>query len=156
MIEDILKKCERIHIEANMNNTLVFSTIALVGYMGLIFYLSSLPGDLPAEIEVLEVPRTVMHVGEYAILGFLMNLVTTKMSGRAFKSVFYSSVFSSAYGVTDEIHQHFVPTRCFDIYDICADTIGGILGAVSLILLLALVRRKASAGSTKEAHLAGK
>ena len=153
--EDILKKCKRIHIETNMNSTRVFSTTALIGYMALIFYFSSLPGDLPAEIEVLEVPRTVMHIGEYAILGFLMNLVATNMSGRALKSVFYSSVLSSAYGVTDEIHQNFVPTRCFDIYDICADATGGILGAVSLILLLALVRRKASAGSTEEAHLTG-
>ncbi len=138
-----------------MKNTLVFSTTALIGYMVLIFYLSSLPGDLPAEIAVLEAPRIIMHVGEYAILGFLMNSVATNMSGRALKSIFYSSVFSSAYGVTDEIHQHFVPTRCFDIYDICADATGGILGAVSLILLLALVRRKASAGSTEEAHLTG-
>jgi len=152
MLEETLKRCERVHIGSNMNKRLIFSTVATVGYMALIFWLSSLPGNLPPEIEVLEVPRTLVHVGEYAILGFLMDLVAMGISSKASKSIFYSSVFSSVYGVTDEIHQHFVPTRCFDIHDMYADTIGGILGAVSLTILLTLTGRKTSAGQTEGTH----
>jgi VanZ family protein len=123
-----------------MNRLLTFSLIALIGYMVLIFYLSSLSADVPAGIGFPEMPRTVMHIGEYAILGFLMNLVVMQVFSKMRRSLLYSAVFSSTYGLTDEIHQYFVPTRCFDIYDICADALGGVAGAVFLIVLLPLMK----------------
>lgn len=36
-----------------------------------------------------------------------------------------------AYGIFDEIHQYFVPTRVMDIMDILADTLGAIFGILS-------------------------
>ena len=124
-----------------MDKALTLSIIALIGYMVLIFYFSSLPGDIPPPgAEILDMPRTIMHVGEYAILGLLVNLVIVQRFSRISKSILYSSVFSSLYGVTDEIHQSFVPTRCFDIYDICADMIGGIIGATFLVALFTLTK----------------
>jgi len=134
-------KGDSTYIGRNMDKALTLSIIALTAYMILIFYFSSLPGDIPPPgAEILDVPRTIMHVGEYAILGFLMNLVMVKRFSRISKSILYSSVFSSLYGVTDEIHQFFVPTRCFDIYDICADTIGGMIGATFAVALFTLTR----------------
>lgn len=123
-----------------MNRLLALSLIALTSYMGLIFYLSGLPADIPSEIEILEIPRIVLHVGEYAILGLLVNLVMMQVFGRNQRSLVYSSFFSSLYGVTDEVHQYFVPTRCFDLYDVCADTVGGVAGAVFLTILLTLMK----------------
>lgn len=124
-----------------MKKALISSAIALIGYMILIFYLSSLPGYVPPPgAEILDIPRIIMHVGEYAILGFLMNLVMIQTSTKTLKCILYSSVFSSLYGVTDEVHQFFVPTRCFDVYDIFADAIGGVIGATSLLTLLFLVK----------------
>ncbi len=129
------------HIGRNMDKALTLSIIALTAYMILIFYFSSLPGDIPPPgAEILDIPRTIMHVGEYAILGLLMNLVMIKRFSRISKSILYSSVFSSLYGVTDEIHQFFVPSRCFDIYDICADTIGGMMGATFAVALFTLTK----------------
>jgi len=134
-------KGDSTYIGRNMDKALTLSIIALTAYMILIFYFSSLPGDIPPPgAEILDVPRTIMHVGEYAILGLLMNLVMAKRFSRTSKSILYSSVFSSLYGVTDEIHQFFVPTRCFDIYDICADTIGGMIGATFAVALFTLTR----------------
>ncbi len=137
----ILKRYDRMDIRSNMNKPIALSTIALIAYMALIFHLSSLPGDLPSGIEILAIPRIILHVGEYAVLGLLANLVALQATGKGLKSILYSSIFSSLYGVTDEIHQHFVPTRCFDVYDICADTVGGIVGSVFFIILLMLARK---------------
>jgi len=125
-----------------MNKTIALSTLALIAYMAIIFYLSSLPGDLPSGIEILAIPRIIMHVGEYTVLGLLASSLAMQATGKGSKSILYSSIFSLLYGVTDEIHQYFVPTRCFDVYDICADAVGGILGSVLFIILLMLARKR--------------
>ena len=133
-------------MKTGMNRLLVLSMIALISYMTFVFYLSSQPAEASAEIWILGIPTVVMHVGEYAILGLLMNSVMTQIFSRASKSILYSSVLSSFYGVTDEIHQHFVPTRCFDIHDILADTAGGVTGAVFLTVLLTVLKARKIGG----------
>ena len=123
-----------------MNRPLALSLVALISYMTLIFYLSGQPADVSAGIEIFDIPRIIMHFGEYGILGLLMNLVVTQISSKNPKSILYSTVFCSLYGVTDEVHQYYVPTRCFDIYDIIADAIGGVAGAVFSVILLAMLK----------------
>ena len=140
IVVEILKNLRAIDIGKNMNRPLALSLVALIGYMTLIFYLSSQPADVSAGIEIFDIPRIIMHVGEYGILGLLMNLVVTQISSKNPKSVLYSAAFCSMYGVTDEVHQYFVPTRCFDICDILADTIGGLAGAVFLVILLNMLK----------------
>lgn len=39
-----------------------------------------------------------------------------------------SVLCSSLYGISDEIHQHFVPYRSADLMDVLAGTLGGIMG----------------------------
>jgi VanZ family protein len=39
------------------------------------------------------------------------------------------AVVASAYGVTDELHQHFVPGRNCNVWDWIADTAGSVIGA---------------------------
>jgi len=137
---ETLKKPSSADTRSKMNRLLVVSLVALVSYMSLIFYLSGQPADVSAGVEILEIPRIILHMGEYAILGLLMNSAMMQVSSKVPRSVFFSSAFCCLYGVTDEIHQFFVPTRCFDIYDILADTIGGIAGAVFLVILLTLMK----------------
>lgn len=127
-------------MRSKMNRLLVVSLVVLVSYMTLIFYLSGQPADVSAGVGILEMPRIILHVGEYAVLGLLMNSVMMQVSTKVSRSVFFSSAFCCLYGVTDEIHQFFVPTRCFDIYDILADTIGGIAGTVFLVIMLTLIK----------------
>lgn len=101
--------------------------LPLIGYMVLIFYLSSQP------FEGLELPEIwnidkLLHIIEYGVLGVLWL--------RALRSSFVSStylyrlalVFTILYGVSDEVHQMFVPNRTASIFDIMADGIGGWLG----------------------------
>jgi VanZ family protein len=47
------------------------------------------------------------------------------------RALIWASVISTAlYGLSDEIHQYFVPERSADPFDWMADAVGGALGAV--------------------------
>ena len=66
----------------------------------------------------------------YALLGalFLRAFNTTRIQHHL-KFIFILSIlFSSLYGVSDEIHQSFVPYRSADIMDVLADILGSALG----------------------------
>ncbi|MFQ9741932.1 MAG: VanZ family protein [Slackia sp.] len=63
------------------------------------------------------------------------------------KRVFAAPLIASLYGVTDEIHQIFVPTRSCDPADWAVDTVAAIVGA---ILAYAVIRRlKKTKGADK-------
>lgn len=62
------------------------------------------------------------HLVEYFILGTL----TRRASSRAASSF----AFAGLYGVSDEIHQMFVPMRFFSIDDIFANFAGALLGVL--------------------------
>jgi VanZ family protein len=53
-------------------------------------------------------------------------------------SAVLSVVIASAYGVTDEIHQAFVPMRTPDVLDWAMDTVGAIAGATLSVLVVRL------------------
>ncbi|MGD8768566.1 MAG: VanZ family protein, partial [Desulfobacterales bacterium] len=53
---------------------------------------------------------------------------TSRIKNNVKLMVILSVVLSSLYGVSDEIHQYFVPFREADLLDVLADTLGGILG----------------------------
>jgi len=71
-----------------------------------------------------------LHFTAYALLGalFLRAFKTTRIKHHL-KLIFALSVlFSSLYGISDEIHQSFVPYRTADVMDALADIIGSIIG----------------------------
>jgi len=72
----------------------------------------------------------VLHFTAYALLGalFLRAFKTTRIKHHR-KLIFALSVlFSSLYGISDEIHQSFVPYRTADVMDAMADMLGSIAG----------------------------
>ena len=102
----------------------------IVVYCLLIFLQSSYPSleqtpDLPFMDKIL-------HGGGYALLGFLFYraLRTLRIGGRTFLLVFISSILSTLYGLSDEIHQHFVIYRDADLMDVVADMLGSVIGSV--------------------------
>ena len=68
------------------------------------------------------------HIFIYAVLSFLV------ARDLAHQRYFNAQVFQIAfavtflYGISDEIHQHFVPGRGFQLYDILMDGLGALLG----------------------------
>jgi VanZ family protein len=72
----------------------------------------------------------VLHFIAYALLGvlFLRAFYTTRIKHHL-KLIFALSVlFSALYGISDEIHQSFVPYRTADVMDALADILGSIAG----------------------------
>jgi len=47
-----------------------------------------------------------------------------------------SALSATLYGISDEIHQHFVPSRTADIADMIADVAGSIMGVAGAHFLL--------------------
>jgi len=95
-----------------------------VGYMGTIFYLSSMTFSLPT------LPSNsdkVIHLAIYIPLGFLLYL-SFERSGLKKYLFAFSVVMAGIYGITDEIHQSFVPGRDASAGDAVADFIGAFVG----------------------------
>lgn len=102
-------------------------------YAGLIFYLSSQPHpeeDLPSF--VMSFSDKVLHLVEYAVLGGLCyRALRWGTNGPWANAAFPLAVlFTSLYGISDEIHQSFVPFRDSNWLDWVADTIGAALSVV--------------------------
>jgi VanZ family protein len=94
--------------------------------MGLIFMLSS-QSDLPAPYEFPESDK-VFHVLAYVPLGFLMVYALSRSTSSA-NLIFFGAFLAFLYGVTDEIHQYFVPGRDASALDVMADGAGAMIGS---------------------------
>jgi VanZ family protein len=84
----------------------------------------------------------LLHFSAYAALGIATGLwiSPTFWNRRPVLSLLIITLIVSAYGVTDELHQYFVPGRDSDIRDWIADTLGAFTGA--LIVRKAIKRGK--------------
>jgi VanZ family protein len=111
------------------------------GYAGLIFYLSSQPHpeqDLPSFVRLFS--DKILHVIEYAMLGGLCYRAFrwgTNESWRQ-RAIPLAILLASLYGISDEVHQAFVPFRDSSWLDWLADTIGATLGAITMRRMLGL------------------
>ena len=109
----------------------VFYWLPVILYCLLIFIQSSYPAtqSLPS-ISHLD---KLAHAGAYALLGFLFYraYLTTGINRQSMALLILSVLSASAYGISDEIHQYFVPSRTADIVDVLADVAGSVLGAVT-------------------------
>lgn len=98
-------------------------------YMAGIFHVQSLSSPpSPAGID-----DKVLHLAGYAGLGVLAARATAGGLGRrvTLGAAFLAVALTSGYGLTDEIHQGYVPLRSRELADWYADTAGGALGAVA-------------------------
>ncbi len=94
-------------------------------YAGLIFYFSSLPTIPPIIIKIM--PKTfVLHMIEYAIFSILLFRAFINSKNNVFRgnAIHLAIIIAILYGISDEIHQYFVPGRIFDRFDIIANSIG--------------------------------
>jgi len=109
----------------NRENRLL-NWIALIIWMGMIFYLSSIPNLKISEgLEDL-ILRKIAHFVEFFILALLWfkALRVTKKNLSKLNIIFLSCCFSIIYAILDEFHQSFVPTRCASIIDVFIDSLG--------------------------------
>lgn len=97
--------------------------IPLIGYYGLIFYLSSRPSF---SFHPFPLSDKFFHIIEYIPLGFfvMMAWVDKKWVIPALVSVLILAVL-------DEFHQSFVSGRHSEVFDAVADCVGGGIGIYS-------------------------
>ncbi|HEX9287891.1 MAG TPA: VanZ family protein [Anaeromyxobacteraceae bacterium] len=111
-------------------------------YLALIFYLSSQSDPLPGLTT--RVWDKALHALEYGAVGGLL-LLSLRSSGVGPRLALVLAVAgASLYGLSDELHQAFVPIRSCDVRDWAADTLGGALGAALAAATLRLREARAS------------
>ena len=101
-------------------------TIFPLLYMGLILTLSSFPADAivntPFSFDSLI--KESLHLIEFAILYWLLAFAFIQYDKWNERMSIVAAVIAILYGLTDEIHQSFVPARSATVIDFVKDTIG--------------------------------
>ncbi|RPI49894.1 MAG: VanZ family protein [Deltaproteobacteria bacterium] len=111
-----------------------------IAYAGIIFGISSVPGNRLPSISVSDY---FIHFLEYVALGSLLmwwrlHNSAVSIAGALCQAIF----FGSLYGLADELHQYFVPNRCTDPVDWVADTIGSAVGAIAVLALFLVFSKR--------------
>lgn len=105
--------------------------IPLLAWCMLIFLLSSVPGNRYPQVSWPFADKLV-HLFLYCVLGFLA-------CGFIWSRRFHISMawpFGVFYGLTDEIHQLWVPRRTFSMEDLLADACGVTLGIFVFYIMI--------------------
>lgn len=106
----------------------------VVLYAAAIFHFSSLshPEEELPELLIQQVSDKVLHLVEYGILGALCYRAFRWAAGPAAvkQALMLAIGAASLYGLSDEAHQSFVPTREASWLDWVADTVGAVAGAI--------------------------
>jgi len=88
--------------------------------------------EFPSAIKTRDIPHIdkLIHFLGYGLLGilFFRAFRTTSLKDNADRLMLFSMAASALYGVSDEIHQYYVPYRSADIADALADALGSIYG----------------------------
>jgi VanZ family protein len=95
--------------------------------MAVIFGLSSESRPIP--LVAVHIWDKLLHMSEYGLLALLFARAFVGEGLGWVAAMAAALLMTSAYGVTDEWHQSFVPFRNADIHDWLADTLGAIVGA---------------------------
>ena len=102
---------------------------AAIAWMAFMFYLSA-QSSLPSLSSRFEDYLSLAgHFVEYAVLALLLRwairgFFPAGIGSGASNAACWAFVLAVAYGVTDELHQHFVPGRHMDPLDLLMDAIG--------------------------------
>jgi VanZ family protein len=106
--------------------------------MGLIFTLSNLPataGDVTEQVFGVFnfVVRKSAHLTEFAILAVLWyGAITVRLSPWRTGIARAAWLLSALYGLSDEVHQSFVPNRSSNWSDVALDSAGALIGLLLL------------------------
>lgn len=109
---------------------------ASISWMALIFAISSIPGS-----SVPSSGGTFGHFAGYAVLGGLLFVALLHHETVPGRALARAVLLASAYAVTDEFHQHFVPGRTPDAFDWGVDTLGALFGAAATLVALRTLAR---------------
>ena len=100
-----------------------------------LFYLSSLPSPDPPSFGF-EGEDKLLHVGAYFVLTIAAFIAFGgRITGSTYGASRAAAIYALMFGLSDEIHQYFVPGRSCDPLDWVADMIGTLLAVWVLRVL---------------------
>ena len=136
------------------NKRLVIGWIALLFWIGLIFYMSNQPGDVSSKqsglvlklFQVIGIDlnkelgelatfivRKAAHFTEYFIL-YCFAILVCKNYIDIKRARIYSLFIVLGYAITDEFHQYFIPGRSMAFKDVLIDSSGALLAMIITII----------------------
>lgn len=117
--------------------TFLYRWLPLIVYCLAIYIQSDLPAS--EHIPSFEFSDKILHFLAYAVMGILFYRAyqTLRIKDNQQMLILFSVVSASLYGISDEIHQYFVPFRDAEILDAIANFLGA-LCAVYLFHLWAV------------------
>ena len=154
-----------------MRSKKIITIILVLLWMILVFYLSNQIADDSAELsggltkKVLQILhildgktieeqaiietifRKLAHFCLYTLGGILILLHINLYKITDKNKVIASLIIGTAYAITDELHQLFVPGRSGEIRDVCIDSLGIIIGIILLFKFLKFIERRKKIGS---------
>ena len=119
------------------------SAVLAILWMSVIFLLSGTP-DLTPPISGPGFDK-IYHAGAYGLLAvlFLAVMQPDSKAGYRLPQAVLAILLAGAYGLSDEWHQSFVPTRMPDVWDVVADVTGAVAGT---LIVVAVVRHRLKTG----------
>ncbi|MGI6424217.1 MAG: VanZ family protein [Tepidanaerobacteraceae bacterium] len=139
-------------LSQNKGNKTIIAWIAVLLWMGVIFYFSHQPAlestelsskvtkiiintlekiNPNAEIDVKVfsyIVRKAAHFSLYFVLGFLVINGLWKSGIYGSKGIYLGVFISLLYAISDEVHQLYVPGRGGQVQDVILDTVGSVVG----------------------------
>lgn len=143
-----------------MKKKKIITIILIIAWMTLVFYLSNQIADDSSKLSggitrtilnffhILEgktleqqsaieiVVRKLAHFSIYTLGGILILLHVNLYKIKPNKKVIISWLIGTAYAITDEIHQLFIPGRSGEIRDVCIDSLGVIIGIMIILIII--------------------
>ena len=115
--------------------------LPLIAFCIFIYVQSSHPS--PEDLPSFRFMDKMLHVAAYAVLAILFYRAyqTLQIRHNPRLLMWLSILSASLYGISDEIHQYFVPFRDADIFDGIANIIGAFIGV--LVYQTWVVRKQA-------------
>ena len=117
-------------------NKVVLVYLPLIFYWVLLFTLTTLPSQSVPSVGVND---KIEHLLAYFVLSFLLYLtllVQKKSVLLKNNALLFTLLLIFAYGILDEVHQLMIPGRSCELLDFLADLSGGILGVISLKIMI--------------------
>lgn len=104
----------------------------------LIFFVSSLefaPGGYAGS----NFKSMAYHVSVFFFFAFFLTMALAR--GKSGRAIVLAIVLAVIYGISDELHQFFVPGRAMSLSDIFLDSIGVIFAAMSYFIVIKIQRQ---------------
>ena len=86
----------------------------------------------------------LQHLLAYGAFGFAVGLWMSPAfwKNRVALALLVTTIIGSIYGAIDEVHQYFVPGRHSNVWDWVANTLGSLLGALAIMVVMRKTRRR--------------